>query len=97
MSDAHLAIWLSLLPASLPVLLIAAAVVIGITWITFHYTYKLFTIRGASRRDTDTTAQMKRDLERLEARVASLEQLLVDSQAPMRRHVETQGEWHGLG
>jgi phage shock protein B len=96
MSDGQLAIWLSLMPENMPVIIVAGLVVLAAVWMVLHDLHELTAARGPSRRDDAAIAAMHETMSRMENRMKALERLL-DAEAPAWRETEWQGGWHGLG
>jgi len=66
---------------NLTAIILAALVVLGPTWITFHYVYKFRSAKNLTARDVAAFDALSQTAARMEARMAMLEQIL-DDQAP---------------
>jgi phage shock protein B len=97
MSDDQLAIFLSLLPGNIPVIMMIGASLVGVVWVTLHYVHKIAAARAANRPDSAAVEAIAAALTKMEERINTLERLVVDVHAPGQRTSELQGGWHGLG
>jgi phage shock protein B len=75
---------------NLTAIVLAALVVLGPTWITFHYLYKFRSSKAMSARDVAAFDALSQTAARMEARMATLERLL-DAEAPGWRAAELNG------
>jgi phage shock protein B len=66
---------------NLTAIFLAALVILGPTWITFHYLYKFRSAKGLASRDLAAVEALTETAARMEARMAMLEHIL-DDQAP---------------